>query len=139
MFGPRAKGDGAYATAVAAWTHAIQMGTPLRSDGTGEQSRDMCYVSNVADANFLAATTSGKFNGRAFNVACGDRTTNNQILEMLKKQFPKLNVTQAPWRAGDVMHTQADISRIKSELGYEPKVRFNVGLEKTLSWLMGNL
>lgn len=134
VFGPRAKGHGAYVTAVAAWVQAIKDGTPLRSDGDGTQSRDMCFVSNVVQANVLAARAQGPFNGRCFNVACGDRTTNNAVLQRFKELWPNLKIEHAPKRPGDVMHTQANIGRAREELGYgrdEPIVTFWDGLERT--------
>ena len=94
----------------------------------------MCYVDNVVDANILAAQLSTKFSGECYNVACGDRTTNNEVLEHLASTFGELNITHAPFRKGDVMHTQADISKTQQDLGYEPKVRFWDGLKLTLKW-----
>lgn len=132
VFGPRAKGDGAYATAVSAWLHAIKNNTPLRSDGDGLQTRDMCFVSNVAEANFLAGDSKLEFKGQCYNVACGDRVSNKEVLDYLVKKYPNVQVVNAPWRAGDVMHTQADISSTERTLGYMPRVRFWEGLEITL-------
>ena len=107
---------------------------PLRSDGDGTQSRDLCYVDNVVHANILAAESDMIFGGQCYNIACGDRTTNNEILEYFKNRFSYTVVQSVDWRAGDVMHTQADISRAREELGYEPLVRFWDGLEKTIEW-----
>jgi UDP-glucose 4-epimerase len=134
VFGPNQYGDSPYSTAVSAWCNAIKNDLELRSDGTGEQSRDMCYVDNVVEANILVANSSKKFNGKCYNVACGDRTTNNQILEYFKKNFDNVKIRNAPWRAGDVMHTQADIGSANVDFGYEPLVRFWDGLEKTIKW-----
>jgi nucleoside-diphosphate-sugar epimerase len=134
VFGPNQLGSSPYATAVSAWLTAIKQGKPMRSDGDGTQSRDMCHVDNVVEANVLAAKSTLDLRGRAYNVACGDRTTNNQILEYLKMRYPMATSYNAPYRAGDVMHTQADISRIREELGYEVKVRFFHGLERTIEW-----
>ena len=134
VFGPGQFGDSAYATAVSAWCHAIKEGKPLRSDGTGEQTRDMCYVDNVVQANLKAAAIDKKMTGERFNVACGDRVSNNQILDFLKEKFKEIQVQNAPTRPGDVMHTLADIQETKDVLGYEPSVTFWDGLEKTLSW-----
>jgi UDP-glucose 4-epimerase len=133
VFGPGQYGDGPYATAVAAWCNAVKNGKPCRSDGDGTQSRDLCYVDNVVNANILAANSSATFNGKCYNIACGDRTSNNEILSYFKKNFDVV-VNKAPWRPGDVMHTQADITAAKEELGYEPIVRFWEGLEKTVEW-----
>lgn len=134
VFGPNQLGDSPYATAVSAWLTAIKNGESCRSDGTGEQSRDMCYVDNVVEANFLAMKSSEPLNAKAYNVACGDRTTNNEILEHLKSRYTDMKVHSAPWRPGDVMHTQADISKIQTDLDYKVKVRFWEGLEKTIKW-----
>jgi nucleoside-diphosphate-sugar epimerase len=71
-------------------------------------------------------------------VACGDRTTNREILQFLLKKFPDAKYHDAPWRPGDVMHTQADISRTKEVLGYTPLVYFWEGLEKTIQWYQDN-
>ena len=134
VFGPNQLGDSPYATAVSAWLDAIKRRRLMRSDGDGTQTRDMCYVDNVVDACVLAATRRRRRPGRCYNVACGDRTANHEILAALLKRYPEAQFTTAPARAGDVMHTQADISRIKDELGYEPKVRFWEGLDRTIDW-----
>ena len=134
VFGPNQYGDSPYSTAISAWCHAVKEGLPLRKDGTGEQSRDMCYVDNVVDVNIRAANHEGTFRGEAFNVACGDRTSNNQILARFQEKFGDLNINQAPFRPGDVMHTQADISETERVFGYKPLVRFWDGLEKTFEW-----
>ena len=134
VFGPNQYGDSPYSTAISAWCHAVKHGTPLRKDGSGEQSRDMCYVDNVVDVNIRAANYEGTLRGEAFNVACGDRTSNNQILEKFQEKFGELSVDQAPFRAGDVMHTQADISETERVFGYKPLVRFWDGLDKTFEW-----
>lgn len=133
VFGPNQYGDSPYSTAVSAWCHAVKHGTPLRSDGDGEQTRDLCYVDNVVDANVIVATADREFKGDYFNVACGDRTSNNEILEYFKDRFKGIDITHAPERAGDVKHTQADVSAL-AELGYEPKVKFWDGLERTIEW-----
>ena len=88
----------------------------------------------VVDVNVRAANHNGEFRGEAFNVACGDRTSNNQILEAFKERFGDLKIEQAPYRPGDIMHTQADISETERVFGYKPLVRFWEGLEKTFEW-----
>ena len=106
----------------------------MRSDGDGTQTRDLCYVDNTVDANILAAGASGTFSGECYNIACGDRTSNREILDYFEEKFPNAEVLDAPWRAGDVMHTQADVSAAKERFGYEPKVRLWDGLERTVEW-----
>jgi nucleoside-diphosphate-sugar epimerase len=134
VFGPRQTGNSPYSTALSAWCNAIKEGLPLRSDGTGEQSRDLCYVDNVVQANVLAAKSKDHLNGAVFNVACGERTTNNAILAALRERHPDIQVNNSPWRPGDVMHSLADISETHRVLGYEPSVKFWVGFAKTLEW-----
>ena len=133
VFGPGQYGDSPYSTAVSAWCHATKNGLTCRSDGDGTQSRDMCYVDNVVDANILAAEKKERWTGQCFNVACNDSVTNNDILTYFIDNFGS-KVRSAPWRPGDVMHTRADVSKAKDELGYEPKVRFWEGLERTVKW-----
>lgn len=134
VFGPGQFGGSAYSTAISAWCHAIKNNTLLRKDGTGEQSRDLCYIDNVVSANILAMNFEGSLIGDTFNVACGDRISNNQILGHFEKKFGVLDIQQAPFRVGDVMHTQADIEKTERVFGYKPLVRFWEGLEKTFDW-----
>jgi nucleoside-diphosphate-sugar epimerase len=138
VFGPNQLGDSPYATAVSAWLTAIKKGVPLRSDGDGSQSRDMCYVDNVTDCCVRAALVADPLNAECINVACGDRTTNREILTELAKHYPQAQVTVAGWRPGDVMHTQADISKANRLLGYTPLVRFWEGLDRTIKWYESN-
>jgi len=135
VFGPLQMGDSPYATSVAAWCNAIKEGLPLRSDGDGEQTRDMCYIDNIVHANILAANADfeGGFRGRCYNVATGTRVSNNEILNYFRANFDA-SVRHAPERAGDVKHTLADLTRIKEELGYKPLVTFWEGLEQTINW-----
>ena len=134
VYGPGQRGDSPYSTAVSAWCNAIKTGQKLRSDGDGSQTRDLCYIDNTVEANVLAANASGKFNGESYNIACGDSTSNREILDYFESKFPDAEVKDAPWRAGDVMHTQADIDAARERFGYEPKVRFWDGLDRTVQW-----
>lgn len=138
VFGPNQLGGSPYSTAVSAWLTAIKSGKSMRSDGDGSQSRDLCYVDNVVDACMRSVTTPGTLNAEPLNIACGDRTTNSKIMETLISRYPYAQYHVGPWRAGDVMHTQADISRTKEVLGYVPLVRFWDGLERTISWYESN-
>ena len=133
VFGPNQYGDSPYSTAVAAWCHATKNNLSCRSDGDGTQSRDMCYVDNVVDVNLKCMLKEERFIGNCYNVACDAVVTNNEILEYFTKNF-KVNVRHAPRRSGDVMHTRADMSKVKKELGYVSKIEFWEGLEKTVKW-----
>ena len=134
VFGPGQYGDSPYSTAVSAWCDAIKTGRALRSDGDGSQSRDMCYVDNVVSANILAAKTTKRLMGKGYNICCGDRTENREILQHLLGAFPGIEVRHAPWRPGDVMHTQGDWTEANRDFGYVPLVKFWEGLETTLTW-----
>jgi UDP-glucose 4-epimerase len=138
VFGPNQLGDSPYATAVSAWLTAIFSGKSMRSDGDGTQSRDMCYVDNVVDACIRGAITSDKLKAEPINVACGDRATNKEILTYLLSKFPEARYHDAPWRPGDVMHTQADVKRSQELIGYVPLVRFWDGLDRTIEWYKNN-
>ena len=135
VFGPGQFGDSPYSTAVSAWCHAIKNEIECRSDGDGEQTRDMCYVDNAVSANILAAISDKKFMGECYNVSCGRRISNNEILEAMKERFgDRVKIRNAPERPGDVKHTLADWTKAKKDFGYEPVVHFWEGLEKTYEW-----
>ena len=138
VFGPNQLGDSPYSTAVSSWLHAIFSGKRMRSDGDGTQTRDMCYVDNVADACLRSVLAKNAIGAEALNVACGDRVSNKEILEYLLHKFPEAQYYSSHWRPGDVMHTQADISRTIEVLGYKPLVTFWQGLDKTVTWYNDN-
>ena len=134
VFGPKQLGGSPYSTVVSAWINAVLSGNSIRFDGDGSQSRDMCYVSNVVDACIKSSKVSGKLKAEPLNVACGEKVTNKQILEYFLKRYPNAKYYEAPWRQGDVMHSRADITRTIELIGYDPKIKFWDGLEKTIAW-----
>lgn len=134
VFGPGQLGGSPYSTAVAAWLTAIGEGSAMRSDGDGSQSRDMCYVDNVVNANIAAALHLGPLRGMPINIACGQSHTNNEILERLLARYPDARVERAPNRVGDVRMTQADITRMRNVLQLDAGITLWDGLEKTIAW-----
>lgn len=138
VFGPHQMGGSPYSTAISAWLTAIKRGQSMRSDGDGNQSRDLCYVDNVVDVCIRASEHPAPLKADVFNVACGDRTSNAEILQYLKKRYPDAASHDAPWRAGDVMHTQASIEKTKNVLGYKPLVDVWTGVDKTIEWYESN-
>jgi nucleoside-diphosphate-sugar epimerase len=103
------------------------------------QSRDFTYVQNVVEANLLACMAPG-VQGQAFNIACGDRITVNSMLQQINKITGNdVRPIYAEPRVGDIKHSQADITRAKELLGYEPKVSFEEGLRSTIDWYRDNL
>lgn len=135
LFGPHQLFGGAYSTCITAFFHAALNDYPCRIDGTGEQVRDLTYVSNAVQANILAAKYPGKINGQMFNIGCGEYYSVNQVFNEVQKLTNKKLVKQyAPPRQGDPIKSHALILKAKNKLGYEPKVRFFEGMEKTKNW-----
>lgn len=135
VYGPRQYGDSPYSTAISAWCHKVNESMPLRSDGDGEQSRDMVFVDDVVNANILAATRpADSVCGKVFNIATGESFSNNQIMSMFLENFGELEINHAPARKGDVRHTLADITSAKNRLWYTPSTTLREGLLKTWEW-----
>ena len=137
VFGPGQYGDSPYSTVVSAWLEALYFPKKKRAfiEGDGEQSRDFCYADNVVEANILAMRSKKKFNGEVFNIAHGERTTVNEIKRLIEKYTGrKLNLEKRLARVGDVRHTHADISKARKWIGYQPKIKFEEGLKRTVEW-----
>ena len=137
VYGPRQRGDSPYSTAISAWCDKIKTSQPLRSDGDGSQTRDLVFVDDVVEANVLAAESSRIFSGESINIATGERHSNNKILERFQKKFGDLDVVNAPVRPGDVMHTEADITRAAELLEFVPRASLDEGLDRTWAWWNG--
>lgn len=138
VFGPNQLGNSPYSTAVSAWIDAIMKGRKMRSDGDGSQTRDMCHVDNIVSAIKLSLLHKDDLCGNVYNVGCNESVSNKEILSYLLKKFPHSSYYDAPWRAGDIMHTLADIDKTKNELGYHVSVPFWEGLDKTIEWNQKN-
>ncbi|WP_374357594.1 NAD-dependent epimerase/dehydratase family protein [Pseudoduganella danionis] len=142
IFGPRQDPQGAYAAVIPKWIAAMIAGEPVFINGDGETSRDFCYVANAVQANLLAATVEDAAAvNQVYNIAVGDRTTLNSVCETVRAtlvgQFAHLaefKPTYRDFRAGDVRHSQADISKAQKLLGYVPSHRIGQGLQESLSW-----
>lgn len=146
VFGPRQDPNGAYAAVIPKWLDAMLRTERIQINGDGETSRDFCFVDNIVQANLLAATTeiSGATN-QAYNIAVGERTTLNELFQILQDGLRKLNPSLAeqkphygPERAGDVRHSHADISKARQLLGYEPALRVGEGLDLAMAWYCAN-
>jgi len=134
VFGPYQHGGSPYSTAVVSWCDKIKNNLPLRSDGDGNQSRDMIFVEDVARANILAATHKENFNGKCINIGTGVSYTNNQILDIFKSRFPDMKIEHAPERPGDVKHTLACMKEARSFLNFQTEYSLEEGLNKTFEW-----
>ena len=147
VFGPRQDPEGAYAAVIPRWIAAMMKNGPTYINGDGETSRDFCYVANCVQANLLSATTTKpEAVGEVYNVALAARTTLNQLCEMLRARllpsFPHLREYKAVYqdfRPGDVRHSQADISKARRLLGYDPTHTVEQGLDEALEWYKHNL
>jgi UDP-N-acetylglucosamine/UDP-N-acetylgalactosamine 4-epimerase len=146
IFGKRQDPQGAYAAVIPAWVSSLIQGEPVYINGDGETSRDFCFVDNAVQANLLAACAPANARGEVYNVAVGDRTTLNQLFAMILDQaqnfLPDIKVQQPQYRefrAGDVRHSQADISKAQTLLGYNPQFRLQDGIEKSMQWYIDTL
>ncbi len=136
VFGPRQNANSAYAAVIAAFATSLLAGQAPVVFGDGEQSRDFTFVANAVYANLLAAASDRPLRGEVYNVACGARVTVNQLATRMAAllDHPELSPTQREPRAGDVRHSLADLSAIRADLGYEPLVDLDTGLEATVGW-----
>jgi len=133
VFGPRQNPHSQYAAVIPAFIHALLNGRRPRIYGDGTQTRDFCYVDNVVSANLLAGSSDVLLAGETFNVACGQRSSLNEMLAILQEHLRvQIAPEYLPQRAGDVKDSLADIERAKLVLGYLPQVLFAEGLVKTL-------
>ncbi|MCC5451118.1 Vi polysaccharide biosynthesis UDP-N-acetylglucosaminuronic acid C-4 epimerase TviC [Rheinheimera sp. UJ51] len=139
VFGPRQDPNGAYAAVIPKWTAAMIANEDVAINGDGETSRDFCFVANAVQANILAAVTP-LARSEVFNVAVGDRTTLNQLFAAIKQNLQQHNIhydksaVYRDFRAGDVRHSQADISKANKLLGYQPEYRIAQGLKIAMPW-----
>ena len=141
VFGRRQDPDGAYAAVIPKWTAAMIKGDTVYINGDGETSRDFCYIENTVQANILAATTQNEGStNQVYNVAVGDRTTLNELFNAIKSALADNGViyeqhpTYREFRAGDVRHSQADVSKVNSLLGYEPQFDISHGIDEAMAW-----
>ena len=140
IFGKRQTPDGAYAAVIPKWTAAMIAGEDVFINGDGDTSRDFNFIENAVQANILAATASDDAENQVYNVAVGGRTTLNTLFDALKDNLSSNGVSynKAPvyrdFRAGDVRHSQADITKIQTRLGYEPQFNIIQGIEKAMPW-----
>jgi len=137
VFGPRQDPTSQYSGVLSRFMLAVLKGEPLVIYGDGEQSRDFTYVDNVVDETLRACEAVGA-SGKVFNGGTGARITLNEVAKLLEKVTgKKIQARYEPPRAGDILHSQADISLARQVLGYEPRVLFQEGLKRTWEWYKG--
>ncbi|MDO8651334.1 MAG: NAD-dependent epimerase/dehydratase family protein [Undibacterium sp.] len=147
VFGPRQDPNGAYAAVIPQWVAALIKNQTLHINGDGETTRDFCFVANVVQANILAALSDNPAAGnQIYNVALNDTTSLNQLYKMmsalLKEAFPHVETHQPTYenfRNGDIRHSQADITKARVLLNFEPTHRVDEGLHEAMEWYKKNL
>lgn len=136
VFGPKQSPDNPYAAVIPLFCKAFLEDRAPRINGDGMNSRDFTYVDNAVQANMLGlfAESEDALNN-VYNVACGEQTSLNQLVEMLARISGKnISAEYGPERPGDVKHSKADISKISKALGYKPTMLFAEGLEQIYRW-----
>jgi UDP-N-acetylglucosamine 4-epimerase len=142
VFGRRQDPNGAYAAVIPRWVARMLDDEQCEIHGDGETSRDFCYVANAVQANILAATVVDEdATGGAYNVACGQETSLNDLFGMIQvgltPYHPEVGAAKpryTPSRQGDIRRSLADIGKARRLLGYEPTHRAGAGLGEALGW-----
>ncbi len=147
IFGKRQDPNGAYAAVIPKWFAALFSGEDSFINGDGETSRDFCFIDNCVQVNLLAATAeSEEATNQVYNVAFGKRTTLNELHQHIKNRVEKSGCKKTAskliyrdFRAGDVRHSLADISKAEQLLGYAPQYSIEEGLDTATEWYTKNL
>ncbi|MBG9981853.1 SDR family oxidoreductase [Aerococcaceae bacterium DSM 111020] len=141
VFGRRQDPEGAYAAVVPKFIKQLLDGEQPTINGDGKQSRDFTYIENVIEANLKACQADSKYAGEAFNIAYGGREYLIDVYHHLADSLGKSEIEPhfGPERAGDIKHSNADISKAKEMLGYDPDYSFERGIKEAIDWYKKNL
>lgn len=145
VFGPRQDPGGAYAAVIPIWAAKMIRQEEIKINGDGSTSRDYCFVTNAVQANIRAALVEDCSQGEVYNVAVGDRTTLITLFETLKRslQENQMSYVKTPdfgdFRIGDVLHSQADVSKASMKIGYRPEYAVDEGIAITIPWYLEHL
>lgn len=135
VFGPRQDPQSHYAAVIPRFITAILKGEAPTIFGDGAQTRDFSHIENVIDANVLACQAPKEALGESFNIACGGRVSLLDLVGTVNKILGKnLKPKFDPPRPGDILHSQADISKAEKLFGWKPRVGFSDGIAKTIAW-----
>ena len=144
VFGKRQDPNGPYAAVIPKWTSAMINNKDLHINGDGMTSRDFSYVDNIVQMNILAALARDDHKDEIYNAAVGDITSLNELFYIIKESLIDngINVTNEPiyrdFRPGDVLHSQADISKAQKDLNYFPKYKVKEGINRAMKWYIQN-
>ena len=145
VFGKRQNTQGAYAAVIPKWASAMISGDNIEIYGDGETSRDFCFIDNVIQANLLSALAKPQSKNEVYNIALGERTTLNQLYGYIMNCLKELGILYSKnpeykdFRPGDVRHSEADISKARNNLGYEPIYKIRQGIQIAMPWYLENL
>jgi UDP-N-acetylglucosamine/UDP-N-acetylgalactosamine 4-epimerase len=138
VFGKRQNPFGDYAAVIPKWATAILQKKDIEIFGDGHTARDFCFIKNVIQANVLAAISKPSTQHEVFNIAYGEKTTLNQLVEYIGEEtnidYKKL-LNYSNFRIGDVRQSLADIEKAKSKLNYNPKYNIQKGIVEYMEWL----
>ena len=141
IFGKRQDPNGAYAAVIPKWTESLIKGKDVFVNGDGETSRDFCYIENAVQMNLLAATIENEeVANQVYNVAHNQRTSLNELYQLIKERVAEpsklsdTNLKYRDFRAGDVRHSLADITKARTLLNYQPIQDIKQGLDETIDW-----
>jgi UDP-N-acetylglucosamine 4-epimerase len=142
VFGPKQDPEGPYAAVIPKWIATMVAGSEVEIYGDGSTSRDFCYVANAVQANLRAALAGDEAQNQVYNVAVGERTSLNQLFGLLRDGLARHQVhygkepVHGDFRRGDVLHSEADISKARERLGYAPTHRISDGIAEALPWYL---
>lgn len=140
VFGRRQDPDGAYAAVIPKFLKQLLQGETPIINGDGKQSRDFTYIENVIEANLKACVAPKEATGEAYNIAYGGRDYLIDIYYGLTKALGvNIEPSFGPDRAGDIKHSNADISKARRLLGYDPDWSFDRGIQAAIAWYKENL
>ena len=146
IYGPRQDPNGQYAAVIPKFISLLLDSKSPVIFGDGEQSRDFTYVDNAINANLSAMSRIEDFGFEVFNIACGDRFTINQLFTKLRDSISHynpsamdINVKHQEPRAGDILHSHANIDKAVEQLNYSVIVEPDEGIKKTVDWFMNHL
>ncbi len=147
IFGQRQDPAGAYAAVIPCWYASLLRNEQIHINGDGETSRDFCFIANCVEANILAATAKNpEAWNQVYNIAVNMRTTLNELFALIRDEVARFNPDAAKARArhrdfrtGDVRHSQADIGKARTLLGYDPQYDVRAGLRLAGEWYAENL
>lgn len=140
VFGRRQNPDGAYAAVIPKFIKQLLQDEQPTIHGDGKQSRDFTYIENVIEANLKACKASSEAAGQAYNIAYGGQEFLLDIYNHLLKALGKdIQPIFGPPRKGDIKHSNADISKAKEMIGYEPEWSFDKGILAAIEWYRRNL